>query len=102
MIVINGGLKDGIEENTRLLVYSLGKEIVDPDTGVSLGALEVPKGYFKVTHSQDNMATLVAEIKTTRTHFPSVWTEALSKLDIETTLKNSIEPGDFVKIVNKL
>ncbi len=101
-IVINGGLNNGINENTRLLVYKPGEVIFDPETGKSLGELEIPKGYFKVKHSQEQMATLVSEIKTSKYNFTSGLGVAFSKLDSESSPKEIIKLGDYVKIVNRV
>ncbi len=55
---INKGSDDGIQMGQRFLVYGLGKEIKDPDTGESLGVLEIVRGRGKVTHVQAKLATL--------------------------------------------
>ena len=39
------------------VILALGDEVVDPDTGESLGEWEAPKGFVRVTHVQDRMAT---------------------------------------------
>lgn len=63
-LVINKGANDGIKAGHRFLVYSLGEEIIDPDTQNSLGNLEVVKGTGKVTHIQPTMATIQSDMKT--------------------------------------
>lgn len=57
-LVINAGSNKGITEGSRFLVYSLGKEVVDPDTNESLGKLEIIKGIGKVIHVQEKMSTI--------------------------------------------
>ena len=57
-IVINKGANDGIKEGYKFLIYSLGSEILDPDTKESLGVLEIVKGYGKATHVQSKMTTV--------------------------------------------
>lgn len=58
-IVINRGAVDGIKVGQRLLLYEgTGREITDPETGKSLGVLEIPKGTGKVTHVLERMAVV--------------------------------------------
>lgn len=64
-IVINAGSNEGIRENQRFLVYSLdGKEIIDPDTGKSLGNLEVVKGTGIASFIQEKMCTIISDMYT--------------------------------------
>ena len=63
-LVLNKGANDGIKPGQRFLIYSLGEEIIDPDTQKSLGQLEIVKGTGKVTHLQPSMATLQSDMKT--------------------------------------
>lgn len=57
-VVINRGRADGLREGQMVLIYAVGKEIVDPDTNESLGRLEVVRGKGKVVHLQQRMATV--------------------------------------------
>lgn len=57
-LVINLGSEDGLAEHDRLLVYSLGDEIVDPETNEALGLLEIVRGRGEVRHLQARMATI--------------------------------------------
>lgn len=58
-VVINRGREDGVKAGQRFLVYAVtDTEIIDPETGVSLGYLEVNKGTGKVIHLQDLIATV--------------------------------------------
>lgn len=57
-IVINRGTRHRVDNGDEFLLYRLGKEIIDPETGESLGLLEVPKGTGEVVHVQENMATV--------------------------------------------
>ena len=56
-VVLNKGLDDGIELNDKFLIFGIGSEIVDPDTGESLGALEVVRGRVRVEHLQAKLCT---------------------------------------------
>ena len=61
-VVINVGSLDGVKKGQRFQVYSIGEEIFDPDSGESLGSLEVIRGTGRVTHVQDKMATLESDM----------------------------------------
>jgi hypothetical protein len=63
-VVINRGSEHGIETGQRFLILNIGDELFDPDTGGSLGCVEVIKGKGEVTHVQERIATL----QTTDTH----------------------------------
>lgn len=61
-VVINIGSDDGIEIGQRFLIYSISEDdIKDPETGESLGNLEIVKGTGVVTHVQDKMATVESD-----------------------------------------
>lgn len=58
-VVINRGKRDGIQAGQRFLVYSVDMdELSDPDTGESLGYLELVRGRGEVTHVQDAISTI--------------------------------------------
>lgn len=57
-VVINRGDMDGVEYGDRFLVYEVGEELFDPDTGESLGNIEIVKGRGKPRHIQDRLTTL--------------------------------------------
>ncbi len=63
-LVINRGSNHDVKPNSRFLIYSLGDEILtDPETGKSLGKLEIVKGTGRVTHVQEKIATLESDQK---------------------------------------
>lgn len=55
---INKGSEHGVNVGDTYLVYSVGPELTDPDTGESLGALELVKGRVVVRHVQDKISTV--------------------------------------------
>ncbi len=57
-IVINKGLDDGVTMQAKFLVYRLGNNMVDPDTGENLGVLEIVCGEGKPEHIQEKITTL--------------------------------------------
>lgn len=57
-VVINRGSDQGTKQGDTYLIYSLGPELVDPDTSESLGILEVVRGRAIVRHVQEKISTL--------------------------------------------
>ena len=57
-VVLNKGSRDHISNGDRFIVFNLGGEIHDPETGESLGILEEIKGKGEVIHVQDHMCTI--------------------------------------------
>lgn len=58
--VINKGENGNIRNGMVFLIYSLGENIIDPDTGIDLGRLEIVKGEAIVHHIQEKMTTLIS------------------------------------------
>ncbi|KAA3660829.1 MAG: hypothetical protein DWQ10_05825 [Calditrichaeota bacterium] len=48
-VIINAGAEAGLKVGDELVVYRKGEELIDPDTGISLGATEAKVGKIKVT-----------------------------------------------------
>lgn len=62
LLVLNAGKNEGIKKGFRFLIYSIGnEEIKDPDTGESLGFLEIVKGIGRVNNVQEKMCTVVSD-----------------------------------------
>ena len=47
-IIINGGAEDGLKAGDRFKVYRAGEELIDPDSGESLGSEETVVGELEV------------------------------------------------------
>ena len=103
-LVINRGENDGIRLQQRVLVYSISdEEIQDPNTGESLGYLEIVKGTGRVVHLQDKLATI--ESDKTRSYLRkliSPYTVLLLRdqevIEVSETIPfESPEVGDLVK-----
>jgi hypothetical protein len=62
-IAINRGLDHGVQKGQRFLIYSLGKELFDPDSKESLGRLEIVCGTGKVSHVQNKIATITSDMR---------------------------------------
>lgn len=57
-LLINAGSHDDVKINERVLVFALGSEIPDPDTGENLGHFEIVRGEGKVISLQSRMAVV--------------------------------------------
>lgn len=57
-IVVNAGSKDGLKEGDTLeIIDKFGTDpVIDPDTGESLGTLDIPKGTVTVSRVYPRMA----------------------------------------------
>lgn len=51
MVFINAGAEGGVNVGDVFAVYSKGEELIDPDTGLSLGAIETKIGEIGVTNN---------------------------------------------------
>ena len=108
-IVINRGFEDNVKKGDSFLVYAIGEEIIDPETGESLGKLEIVRGRAIAEHVQEKMSTL----KSSKTVLPdkkviyrkparNLWTVALGNSGIETKEEvygeSEILPFDGAKV----
>ncbi len=50
-VIINGGSETGVKNGERFVVYRAGEEMIDPDTGESLGAEETKIGEIEVVNN---------------------------------------------------
>ncbi|MBU0793615.1 MAG: hypothetical protein KJ752_06540, partial [Alphaproteobacteria bacterium] len=57
-LLINVGEKDEVKTGERILVFALGQEMVDPESGDSLGCFEVVRGYGRVVSTQSRMSVI--------------------------------------------
>ena len=57
-IVLNIGSDDGASCGDIYQIFTLGKEIIDPDTGDALEKVEIIRGVGKVTHVQKKICTI--------------------------------------------
>jgi hypothetical protein len=54
-LVLNIGATDGVTEGMAFVIYEPGEEITDPETGDTLGTLEIVKGNLFAAHVQDRI-----------------------------------------------
>jgi hypothetical protein len=62
-LVLNVGSAAGVREGTRFLIYQNGKEILDPQTGVPLGTVEIVKATVEVDHVQEKLCVVTTLTK---------------------------------------
>jgi len=62
-LVLNVGSTQGVCEGMVFAIVSEHQEIVDPDTGESLGSWEVPKARVVVTHLQERLCTVRSPLR---------------------------------------
>lgn len=61
-VVLNKGHRDGVERGMRFAVYYISKEeIQDPETGETLGKVELFKGYGKIFSVQEKLSVLKSD-----------------------------------------
>ena len=106
-VVVNRGAADGVRNGDRFLIFELGPEIKDPESGESLGKLEVVRGTARVVHLQEKMATVQSDdfetsvprtIKRGLTIFPS---EEIVEGRRERVPLRSVTRGDLVKYIGR-
>ena len=54
-LILAAGSEEGVREGMEFVIYALGRQIADPDTGQSLGQLEMVKGRVKVAYVQEKL-----------------------------------------------
>lgn len=106
-VVVNRGAADGVRSGDRFLIFELGPEIKDPESGETLGKLEVVRGTARVVHLQDKMATIQSDdfesfaprtIKRGLSVFP---TEEIIEGRRERLPLRSVSRGDMVKHIGR-
>lgn len=57
-LIINVGQQHGVTSGMRFVIYEEGDQILDPDSGESLGAWEVVKGEVVARHVQERISVV--------------------------------------------
>lgn len=87
-LVLNVGSKQGAKTGMRFVIYEEGDEIKDPETGESLGTLEIVKGEIKLSHVQETIS--IAQSKETKKEASSTVLSA-RLAEITPSLKSRLE-----------
>jgi hypothetical protein len=99
-VVINLGSENRIDLRSIVLIYVVSEEIVDPDTGASLGRLEKIRGRGKIRHVQAKMATVVPLTKKRQvTHVGSFSPNRIEEAEEEIPFDSDISVGDLVRVL---
>lgn len=99
MIAINRGKFHQVKVGQRMLVYRTSeREIKDPQSGESLGYLELVKGTGKVIHVQDKICTIESDKKKpARRIVKNMWGGGEEIIEGEVAPFDEPEIGDLVK-----
>lgn len=115
-IVINRGSEHGISKGDHFLIYSVDPiELTDPETGKSLGCLEIVKGTGSAVHVQAKMTTVKSNRSVSKGRvvrristpnplrgllaFQGAETEEIEEPEREALPFDNVELGDKVKPV---
>lgn len=101
-VVINLGSDQDVREGDRYLIYDIGPEIKDPQTGKALGKLEIVKGKGTVVHVQKAIAIVETEgqavkIKTRKIPSPYASIGKLLSGEIE-VVEEEFPPEEFYDV----
>lgn len=107
-LVINRGSEHGVTKGDHFLVYSVDpEELTDPETGKSLGNLEIIRGTGTATHVQLKMTTIKSNrvvskgriIRRQRGVLASLSGEVVEEPEKEVMPFDDPSVGDKVKLV---
>lgn len=105
-LLINVGEEDDVSLNERVLVFALGPEMQDPESGQSLGHFEIVRGPGRVTSVQIKMAVVSSSnMKTVRHRRPQTATSILAGTQPEYYNVEEMAPfrsprmGDLVRFI---
>ncbi len=69
-ILVNAGRKEGLTMGDRVVVIEKGDEVKDPESGESLGELELVKAELRATDVQERMSILKSLVKKDTSNVP--------------------------------
>jgi hypothetical protein len=98
-LAINRGSNDGVVIGTRFAVLIEGPELKDPDTGESLGTVELPKAIVKVVRVQPRVSIARTFHTKVISYGFSAFTSERRKVDtlsVEETIESEIDEGSWI------
>lgn len=111
-VVVNAGSNNYIKENDILEIYQPGQEIIDPETGESLGTLDFVKGKLRVVDVFPKMC-VCENRETEKSSILATFAQSLSyeeklPLNVQTTdisggyedMDKKIKVGDLVRKID--
>lgn len=93
-VVVNIGYIDGLKKDMRFIIYEEGEEITDPETGESLGRLEIVKAKIKPLHVQERI-TIMESANYKKALFPTLFSD--KPIYTQLPLPDSVKEGDLVR-----
>ena len=91
-LILAAGSEEGVREGMEFVIYALGRQIADPDTGQSLGQLEMVKGRVKAAYVQEKMCQATVIGRTiTETIEPFAALSALQSRQIKKTVYDELK-----------
>jgi hypothetical protein len=102
-VILNVGKDSGISLNNAFLIFALGPEVKDPQSGASLGHYEIVRGKARVVHLQHKMCTVRSNRIITRriqnALLAATGSPALNSYE-ETAPFEEIAVGDFARLIS--
>lgn len=98
-LVMNRGEQNGIREGQRMMVYHISNEdIKDPNTGESLGFLELVRGTGRVIFVQDKISIIETDQKKTYRKRIENTPLGLSSYKSEVVESDELKPFDNAQV----
>ena len=97
-VILNKGANDDIKEGLRFVVFSIGDEILDPNTRESLGCLELVKGKGEVVHVHERICTIETYEYDYVTQTSNFILGGEEKRRVYRTFQN-VSSGDYARII---
>jgi hypothetical protein len=69
-LLVNVGRRDGLTIGDRVVVLEKGEEVKDPDSGESMGELELVKAELRATDVQERMSIVKSLVKRDISNLP--------------------------------
>jgi hypothetical protein len=97
-LVINRGAADGVREGQRFVVFVALDEVTDPETGSSLGNLEIVKARLVALHVQERMTVCGPSRDTTASSEEDPTQRTLSAEMVAVSMSSSRRPGPTLNV----
>ena len=97
-LAINKGKRDSVVNGMQFIVYEKTEELFDPDTGESLGELNISKGEGRVIDVQETMSIVKSDKVAYKGGIGMVAMIAYGREAVSVPFDNAKE-GDFAKLI---
>lgn len=103
-VVINAGKNESLEPDTHLVIYSVGEEVIDPETGECLGTLDTVKASICVKHVFEKMSVCKSFETITRKTSPLTTltpiANMLGEIQVESLKPLNVDPKQITGGIN--